>query len=50
MNIFKSFVFYLPKNRAGADPKKSAPAKAQILNWLWLQPKNFGPDRLRNTG
>ena len=47
MNIFKSFVFYLPKIRAGAHPKKSAPAPAQILNPLLLQPKNLGSDRLR---
>ena len=39
MNIFKSFLFYLPKNGAGADPKKSAPAPAKILNRLRLQPK-----------
>ena len=38
-NIFKSFVFHLPKN--GADPKKSAPA--QILNRLRLQPKPSAP-------
>ena len=46
MNIFKSLVFHLPKNGAGADPKKSAPAPAQILNRLRLQPKNLGSDRL----
>ena len=51
MNIFKPFCFHLPKKGAGADPKKSAPAPAQISNRLRLQPKNLGFDRfrLRNT-
>ena len=49
MNIFKSFCFSLAKKGAGADPKKSAPVPAQILNRLRLQPKNLGSDRLRNT-
>ena len=53
MNIFKSFCFSLAKKGAAADPKKSAPAPApaQILNRLRLQPKNLGSDRLclRNT-
>ena len=48
MNIFKSFVFHLPKKGTGADQKKSAPA--QILNRLRLQPKTLGFNRLRNTG
>ena len=39
MNIFKSFCFSLAKNQAGADPKKSALAPAQILNRLRLQQK-----------
>ena len=47
MNIFKSFCFSLAKKGAGADPKKSAPVPAQILNRLRLQPKNLGSDRLR---
>ena len=41
---------HFPKKGAGADPKKSAPAAAQISNRLRLQPKNLGSDRLRNTG
>ena len=41
-------IFHLPKNGA-ADPKKSAPAPAKILNRLRLQPKNLGSDQLRNT-
>ena len=47
MNIFKSFCFSLAKKGAGADPKKSAPAPAQILNRLRLQSKNLSSDRLR---
>ena len=47
MNIFKSFCFSLDKKGAGANPKKSAPVPAQILNRLRLQPKNLGSDRLR---
>ena len=43
------FVFHLPKTGAGADPKKSALAPDQILNWLRLQPKNLGSNRLCNT-
>ena len=39
MNIFKSFCFSLAKKQAGADPKKSALAPAQILNRLRLQQK-----------
>ena len=52
MNIFKSFCFSLAKKRSRSRPKKSAPAPAQILNRLRLQPKNLGSDRLRlrNTG
>ena len=49
MNIFNSFRFSLAKKGAVADPKVSAPAQAQILNRLRLQPKNLGSDRLRNT-
>ena len=49
MNIFKSFCFSLAKKRSRSRPKKSAPAPAQILNRLRLQPKNLGSDRLRNT-
>ena len=45
------FVFNLPKKGYGADLKKLAPAPAQILYRLRLQPKNLGSDRfrLRNT-
>ena len=49
MNIFKSFLFYLPKKWSRSRPKKSAPAPAQILSRFQLQPKNLGSDRLRNT-
>ena len=35
-------VFHLPKKGAGADPKKSTPAPAQILNRLRIRPKNLG--------
>ena len=50
--IQNHFVFHLPKKGARADPKKLAPAPAQILNRLRLQPKNLGSYRLRlrNTG
>ena len=49
MNIFTLFCSSLTKKGAGADPQKSAPAPApaQILNRLRLQPKNLGSDRLR---
>ena len=40
-------LFFTYKKGAGADPQKSAPAPAQILNRLRLQPKNLGSDRLR---
>ena len=52
MNIFTLFCSSLTKKGAGADPQKLAPAPAQILNRLRLQPKNLGSDRLRlrNTG
>ena len=49
INIFKSFYFSLAKKRSRSRPKKSAPAPAQILYRLWLQPKNLGSDRLRTT-
>ena len=50
MNIFKSISFSLAKKEAGADPKiGSGTGSRSNLNRLWLQPKNLGSDRLRNT-
>ena len=42
INIFKSFYFSLAKKRSRSRPKKSAPAPAQIVYGLRLQPKNLG--------
>ena len=39
----------MQKKGAGANPKFPAPAPAQILNRLRLQPKNLDSDWLRNT-
>ena len=50
IKIFLLFRFSLVKKRAKADPEISAPASDQTLNWLRLQLKNLGSDRLRNTG
>ena len=48
INIFKSFRLSLAKKGAVADPKYlSAPAPYQSLNWLRLQLRNLGSDRLR---